>query len=254
MKASRLRWVGKTRAEAVQALVESRCSMWSSQWSPGADVPTLTALSTKGGKAFSYDPRWHASRGVAGACFFLASDAQFRNLGCRLLKVKVNDNNGIALRIGKKAISHLAATVVGEIEKEDLISLPGMPPEIGINYGAAGFLMRLQGFEAEMHLDADLVDALVPPESPSPVILQSRMSSVMPIQTTFVTTLDLGTTSIASSVSLRVGDIVRTSIPTSALLHIHSASKRHAVTGDLAEINGKRALRVTHSKQMKYRQ
>jgi Type III flagellar switch regulator (C-ring) FliN C-term len=127
--------------------------------------------------------------------------------------------------------------------------LAGMPAstDIGRRHGAAGFVLRIDGIGFELYFDAPLCDALAPPDRPPARALETRRSAILPVDATFTVTLDLGHASIAESLALRPGEVIRTSIPVDAQIRVRGASGEAVLSGTLAAANGQRAIRISHS-------
>lgn len=251
MAAVRLRWIGETRRQALRAMVVARCATWLSLWSmPGEPlIAEVEAIVEDRTEARPFDPRWYALRGRDGTAYLHASSTVFETIGGRLAQTNIADGCGIALGIGRRALADLVEMLRGFSSGNDLVALAGMPAtaEIGQRHGAAGFVLRIDGVGFELYFDALLCDAMAPTERPSARALETRRSAILPVDATFAVTLDLGAASIAESLALRPGEVIRTSIPVDAPIRVCGASGETLLSGTLVAENGQRAVRISHS-------
>lgn len=249
MKAKRLRWLGSSRRASLYALLQSQCVGVLSSWSTEAKLDEVKGAPKGRERSFSYAPGWYSSHGSAGSCFIQASDTQLSRLGCHLSRTKEPDKHGIALRIAKRLLMELGGALT-DTANPDLTALPGMPSgtDIEDKYGAAGFVLRIGGAQLEIYLNAKLIDSLMPLAQPPSVPLTSRSLAVLPVQASLSATLDLGRTPVSTAAGLRNGEVLKTTIPITTRINVQGVSGSIAFVGELARSDGRRAIRVTHSK------
>lgn len=248
MQATRLRWIGGTRMRALRDAVASHCAAWRSQWAVAGEAFGVEVETIDGDRAekHPFDPRWHAMSTHNGTCYVHASSATFEGLGKALAGMTTADGRGIALGIGRRGLTDLAARLHATSAGEALVALPGMPDPhaIGRKYGAAGCLLRLGPITIELYMDASLCDALIPPEQVGTGALQTRRAAIQSVEATFDAMLDLGSASILESLAFRAGEIIRTTISIGAPVHLRTASGSEALAGVLVAANGRRAMRI----------
>lgn len=250
MQVARLRWIGGTRMRALRDAVASHCVAWRSQWAVAGEAFGVDVETIDGDRAekHPFDPRWHAMSTHSGTSYVHASSATFEVLGKALAGMTAADGRGIALGIGRRSLTDLAARLHAASAGEELVALPGMPEPhaIGRKYGAIGCLLRLGPIAIELYMDASLCDALIPPEQIRTNALETRRAAIQPAEATFDAMLDLGSASIRESLAFRPGEIIRTTIPIGATVHLRTDGGREAFSGVLIAANGRRAMRIAN--------
>ncbi len=250
-----LRWQGASRIDRMRALVAERANTWIAQWAtPGAKL--AIEVETLGGQRPEIsvpDIRWYALRDTSGALTLRIAGATFEQLGCRLAGIVASDDVGMAAGIGERALTDLARVFFAANAPSSLTAVQGMPAaeEIGLRYGALGMQIAIGPIRIELHFDTALCTALLPigPTAAGPLV--ARREAVKPLDATFEAVLDLGQAALADSLSLRPGEVLKTSIPISAGIRIKAGDGTDILSGTLVAEDGHRALKVvkTHLPQ-----
>ncbi len=250
-----LRWQGAARIDRMRALVAERANDWIAQWAaPGAQ--TAIEVESLGGQRpeiTAPDIRWYALRDASGALTLRIAGAGFEHLGCKLVGIVAYDDAGMAAGIGQRALTDLARAFFDASAPASLTAVQGMPAaeEIGLRHGATGVQVAIGTIRIELHFDAALCTALLPVAITQAVPLATLREAVKPIDATFDAVLDLGQTALSDSLSLRPGEVLKTSIPIGAGIRIKTGDGTEILSGTLVVEDGHRALKVvkTHLPQ-----
>lgn len=243
-----LRWQGAGRIERMRALVAERASGWIAQWAaPGAqpaiEVETLGAQRPE---ITATDIRWYALRDASGALTLRITGAGFEHLGCKLAGIVASDDVGMAAGIGQRALTDLARAFFAASAPSSLTAVSGMPKaeEIGLRYGALGVQIAIGTIKIELHFDAALFAVLLPVGATAAAPLTALREAVKPLDATFEAVLDLGQAALADSLSLKPGEVLKTSIPVGAGIVIKAGDGTDIFSGTLVAEDGHRALKI----------
>jgi hypothetical protein len=244
-----LRWQGASRVERMRALVAERIDAWIAQWAAPGVVQTAIVVESLGGQRpeiSAPDIRWYALRDAGGTLTLRIAGAGFEHLGCKLVGIVASDDAGMAAGIGQRALTDLARAFFAASAPASLTAVQSMPAaeEIGLRYGATGLQIAIGTIRIELHFDAALCSALLPAAMPPAMPLTALREAVRPIDATFDAVLDLGQTALSDSMSLRPGEVLKTSIPIGAGIRIKTGDGADILSGTLVVEDGHRALKV----------
>lgn len=246
-----LRWQGAGRIERMRALVAERANAWIAQWAtPGAKLAVeVETLGAQRPEISAPDIRWYALRDGSGALTLRIAGSAFEHLGCRLAGLVVSDDVGMAAGIGERALTDLARAFFAANATLSLTAVQGMPAaeEIGLRYGALGVQIAIGTLKVELHFDAALCAALLPVATTAAGSLVALREAIKPLDATFEAVLDLGQAALAESLSLRPGEVLKTSIPISAGIRIKAGDGTDILSGTLVAEDGHRALKVVNT-------
>jgi hypothetical protein len=243
-----LRWQGAGRVERMRALVAERANGWIAQWAAPGAQPAIE-VETLGGQrpeVTAPDIRWYALRDASGALTLRIAGAAFEHLGCKLAGIVASDDVGMAAGIGQRALTDLARAFFAANAPSALTAVPGMPSadEIGLRYGALGVQVAIGTIKVELHFDAALCAVLLPVGATAALPLTALREAVKPLDATFEAVLDLGQTALADSLSLKPGEVLKTSIPVGAGIRIKAGDGTDIFSGTLVAEDGHRALKI----------
>jgi hypothetical protein len=250
-----LRWQGAARIDRMRALVAGRAEDWIAQWAAPGAQPAIEVESIAGQRPeiSTQEIRWHALRAGGGALMLRVVGAAFEQLACRLVGVVASDDAGIAAGIGERALTDLARGFFAADAPSSLTALHGMPAAqaIGLRYGAIGMQVAIGAIRIELHFDAALCAALLPTDPVAGAPLSTLREAVKPVDATFDAVLDLGQAALSDSMSLRPGDVLKTSIPLGGGIRIKAGDGSDILSGALVVEDGHRAIKVvkTHLPQ-----
>jgi hypothetical protein len=244
-----LQWQGTSRAEALRALVEARVDEWVLQWFSTSKAPAVGVEAVAGYRPeeVGVDARWYALRdGDAALSLRMASDA-LDQLGCRIANIMAADDSGLAAGVGKRGLTSLARSLFGTQAPMMLNAVDGMPPsaEIGARFGALGVQVSIEGIRIELYFNVPLCVLLVPAAQVARDALVARRDAIGTVDATLDAVLDLGQAVLAETLSLKPGEVLKTSIPISAGLRLVSARGEDIIAGTLVADGSNRALKVT---------
>lgn len=243
-----LRWQGAARIDRMRALVAERAKDWLAQWAaPGAQLAVdVESLGGQRPEISAQDIRWYALRGASGALTLRVAGAAFEHLACKLVGIVASDDAGMAAGIGERALTDLARAFFAANAPSSLTAVSGMPAaeEIGLRYGAVGVQVAIGTIRIELHFDAALCAALLPIDLTAGAPLVTLREAVKPVDATFDAVLDLGQTALSDSLSLRPGEVLKTSIPIGGGIRIKAGDGSDILSGTLVVEDGHRALKV----------
>lgn len=244
-----LRWQGASRAEALRALVDARIAEWASQWFAASKAPGVGVEAVAGHRPeqAGADARWHALRDGDAVLSLRLAGAAFEHLGCRLANITTADDSGLASGLGQRALTALARSLFGAQAPTVLSEIDGMPApaDIGPRFGALGVQVSIGTIRVEIYCNAALCALLVPAARVARDTLVSRRDAIGPVDATLDAVLDLGHAALADTLSLKPGEVLKTSIPVSAGLRLVSARGEEILGGTLVADGANRALKVT---------
>lgn len=243
-----LRWQGASRAEALRALLDARVVEWASQWMTAsrASGVVVDALADhrpdQGGEG-----RWHALRDGEAILSMRVSPRAFEHLGCLLAGTTTADDAGLCAGLGQRALAGLMRSLFGAHAPASMIAIDGAPApaDIGSRFGAFGMQVSIGTIRIEIRANATLCARLVPPAPVARESLVSRRAAIGPVDATLDVVLDLGQAGLADTLSLKPGEVLRTSIPVSAGLRLVSSRGEDILAGTLVADGAHRALKVT---------
>lgn len=246
-----LRWQGTGRIERMRALVEERANAWIAQWAaPGAQPAIeVEALGGQRPEIAAPEIRWYALRDAGGTLTLRIAGATFEHLGCKLAGIVASDDAWMAAGIGQRALTDLARAFFAASAPASLSAVRGMPSadEIGLRHGALGVQIAIGTIRVELHFDAALCAALLPVGATSAVPLTALREAVKPLDAMFEAVLDLGQNALADSLSLKPGEVLKTSIPVGAGIRIKAGDGTDIFSGTLVAEDGHRALRIVNT-------
>jgi hypothetical protein len=246
-----LRWQGATRIDGLRVLVEQRVDEWLSHWFVAGKVPGA-AVELIGGprvEAVSADARWYAIREGDAVLHVRLGASTIEHLGCRLVGIAVADDAGLAAGIGLRAVTALARSLFGNAVAGSLEPLNGTPgaTEVGVRHGAVAMQIAIGTLRFDLHASAALCARLMPAKTGQCSPLVPRRDAIGPVDATLDAMLDLGQVSLAESLSLKPGEVLKTTIPVGAGLRLVSAHGEEILAGTLVADGAYRALKLTHT-------
>lgn len=246
-----LRWQGASRIDGLRLVVEQRVDEWLSLWfvagkAPGASVELIGGSRVE---AVSADARWYAVRDGDAVLHLRLGANAIEHMGCRLASIAIADDAGLAAGIGLHAMSALARSFFGSAVTGSLVPLNGTPgiADVGLRHGAVAVQIAIGALNFDLHANAALCTRLLPAKSGSPSPLVPRRDAIGPVDATLDAMLDLGQVSLAESLSLKPGEVLKTTIPVGAGLRLVSAHGEEILAGTLVADGAHRALRLTHT-------
>lgn len=246
-----LRWQGAARIDRMRSLVAERANDWIAQWAaPGAQLAIeVQSLGGQRPEISTQDIRWYALRAASGALTLRVVGAAFEHLGCKLVGIVASDDAGMAAGIGERALTDLVRAFFAADAPSSLTAVQGMPApeEIGLRYGAMGMQVAIGAIRVELHFDAPLCAALLPIDATAGAPLTTLREAVRPVDATFDAVLELGQTALSDSVSLRPGDVLKTSIPVGGGIRIKAGDGSDILSGTLVVEDGHRAIKVVET-------
>lgn len=246
-----LRWQGASRIDALRMLVEQRVDEWLSHWFLAVKAPGATVELIGGPRmeAVSSDARWYVLREGDAALHVRLGAGTIEHLGCRLVCIAVADDAGLAAGIGLRAVSALASSLFGSTVTRSLEPLNGTPgaADVGVRHGAVALQIAVGTLCFDLHASAALCARLSPAKAGQCSALVPRRDAIGPVDATLDAMLDLGQVSLADSLSLKPGEVLKTTIPVGADLRLLSPNGEEILAGTLVADGAHRALKLTHT-------
>ncbi len=243
-----LRWQGASRAEALRALLDARVAEWASQWmtvsrASGVVVDALADQRPDAGG----EGRWHALRDGDAILSMRVSPRAFEHLGCLLAGTTTADDAGLSAGLGQRALTGLMRSLFGAQAPASMVAVDGVPAQADIDsrFGAFGMQLSIGTIRIELFVNAALCTRLVPPAQVAREPLVPRRAAIGPVDATLDAVLDLGQAELAETLSLKPGEVLKTSIPVSAGLRLVSSRGEDILGGTLVADGAYRALKVT---------
>lgn len=243
-----MRWQGASRIEALRARILERAERWAEDWS-AVGVPLrveVEALHAQRPEIATADIRWYGMRRGGASLSLRVAGQGLERLGCALVDVDDADAAGLAAGVGRRAMTDLARAFFGADAPAEWAAIAGVPPasEIGPRHGAFGVQLSIDSLRFELHFDAGLCDALLPIAAARGETLVPRRDALPPIEARFEAELDLGPLPLAESLSLKPGDVLKTSARLDAGIRLKAADGGGILTGTLTADGDHRALKI----------
>lgn len=244
-----LRWQPASRIAELHARVEERALGWSRQWFPEGRAPSIevTTASDARPEALGAGVRWYAIADGDARLTLRVADVALERLGCATAGTATPDQAGLAGGLGRRAVAALLRTLVPSAPAAlgDALDAPPCGSDVLSRHGAVGFALSIGTVKCELHVNAALFDTLVPPPAVEHAPLANRHAALGPTTASFDAVLELGEIALADSLSLKPGDVIRTSIAADAVIHLVAPGGRRVASGQLVADDGHRALRIT---------
>lgn len=243
-----LRWQGASRADALRALLDARIAEWASQWMSASKASGVAVDAPADHRADQGgEGRWYTLRDGDALLSMRLSPRAFEHLGCLLAGTTTADDAGLSAGLGQRALTVLMRSLFGAQSPSSLTAIDGSPApsDIGSRFGAFGMQLSIGVIRIELCANAALCARLVPPVQIAREPLVSRRAAIGPVDATLDAVLDLGQTVLADTLSLKPGEVLKTSIPVSAGLRLVSSRGDDILGGTLVADGAHRALKVT---------
>jgi hypothetical protein len=234
------RWLGASRLACIRSALCAQAAAWAQAWSSSTSALQGGEIQALCGEDIGH--HWYVARGPHGTAMLGFATGGFDTLGCRLVGAYAADTQGFAAGLGRQALSEFLCRMVGNSDNV-LIESDSGAAVLDPRQGSAAFLWSLSGLRIAIHLDASLCAHIAPPDSTHGTALVERREAIQPEQVTLQATLDLGCTDLASTSTLRPGDVIRTRIGLDAQLRL-CAGDSDIASATLIASDGRRALRV----------
>jgi hypothetical protein len=244
MNPRRLRWRGAGQQRALLVELQKQLDLWLQGWS--VDPLLLNLKLAEPHFAVSSDRRWMQARGKTGSAWFGAPAAMLDAMGGLLGNASTQDTLGLGSRVGARALRALLIHWVGAPAADVEIiedSIPGSE-EMQARFGGFRFVLEGGGFSATLIVDSELCDRWVPAKKTAMPALLARGAALGSEQVSLNVTLDLGTTSLADTHGLRVGDVLVSTTSIDSIFQITHPDQRPIAIGRLYRLGAQRALQI----------
>jgi hypothetical protein len=247
-----LHWQGKTRAEQLRARIESCAREWLRLWSVESARLELQVSSANldAAPVNIGSDAWFACEVAAGTLHVRGDTDLHERLGCQLSGVSSRDGGLLAEGIGKHALADLMRSIVqpaGDGKMMAPVSVAEVEEGLQSRFGALGFVLAVGEIRCAMYLDSALCKKLVPPQAVARIELTSRRKAVMSEEVMLAATLDLGYSPLEETITLKPGDVIKTSAPLASVIRVGTEPGSVAFSGVLVADGMGRALRCVET-------
>lgn len=243
-----LHWQGQTRTMQLRTHVESCAREWLRQWAadPARTEMNVLTVSLDGPLGGVENRAWFVCEVAGGTAYVRGVANLHERLACRLSGITSGDSGKLAEGVGRRALTDLVRGIV-QIAGDGKLSAysPTAEVEEGLRsrFGVLGIVLTIDDVRIELYLDSVLCDKLAPRPVAANDELTPRLEAVMLEQVTLNAVLELGHTPLEETVTLKVGDVIRTNAPLSSSIRVGVDSGPSAFTGVLVVDGEGRALR-----------
>lgn len=242
MNVTPIRWLGRSRADAVLRTARARADVWAQGWCSAQSVDIVQADASDRLTSM----RWSGVQSDRGSLRLALHSDQEARIGAWLMGTPAGGDDGLAGRIGIRALREFAGGLLGGVSAETALTEMSAPGEREMADRAGGMLLRCTFGQANVliHLDAAACDALAPREAPAATTLVPRREALGNSDVQLKIVLDLGKLALRELGTLQTGQILRTSVPLDAQLKLMAGDGKTVRTGVLAAHGDARALRI----------
>lgn len=238
------RWQGRSRTEQLRTVVASRSGQWRTGWleQDGPEILVTVVPATEASDERSGP--WYALETTVGTLRIDARSLDPERLGRILAGVAEGSDAGLAEAIGRRALSDLIRSIGGGTECDQITKLDIAPGRdvTAPHCGVVHLRWSMADITMDVFVDAALCDAWAPTVRDGGPVLASLRGSILLAQVELDVVLDLGAASIGDTLTLRPGDVIRTSAPVSALVHAKLGDSRSVFVAKLVADGRHRAL------------
>jgi hypothetical protein len=239
------RWQTKHRAEQVRVLLASRAEQWCSEWSGHRSLEVVVSVASPEQKESVRLGQWYALRTKEGVLHVNARSFAFGWLGCLLTNSRDENDSGIAQGVGRRALMDLIMVLSSGASDDQIVRLDLAPGRdvIGLNRGVVHLRCLMAGAQMDVYVDAALCNFLVPALPESKQALTPLQEAILPGEIDLDIVLDLGSASIEDTLTLKPGEVVKTSIRVDSIVHATFGDSHPVFSAKLVADGGHRALR-----------
>jgi hypothetical protein len=243
MSARRLHWQGSTRERQLRERLDAVLAGWVEAWSAEPARVQPTSARTDSGP-LPGDLRWLRATGKAGALWLGATEEGFDALGSRLAAADPVDELGLGRRVGERALRDLVAQWLGVVVADVEPTVAPSTQELDRRHGGLRWRIAVGDLEWRVFVDDALCAQWLPESRPAAEPPAARAACVAAERITLDLQLDLGTTTLAETHGLQVGDVLVSGTRLDALFRLATPAGQRLAAARLHQHGDRRAIQV----------